>query len=163
LGTGSVADLRITGVVPKLQGLSATVGNIAGIVVGSGNLCVLWLPNSNYNQDVYHPKLALDARVACSSPESLAFFKAHAPPRKADSPTVEALLRRNYHIIHGDNVWPRVKFVIYNANEFAGNIPGGTRYGVAAAKEAGIPVVNIRWDGWRDRLHFILNNIPDTP
>lgn len=36
-GTGSVGHLRVQGIIPKLQGLSATKANIAGIVVGAGN------------------------------------------------------------------------------------------------------------------------------
>jgi HK97 family phage major capsid protein len=37
IGDGSSDYHGITGVIPKLQGLSSTVGNIAGIVVASGN------------------------------------------------------------------------------------------------------------------------------
>ncbi len=36
-GTGSLADLRVKGVVSSLRGLNDTIGNIAGIKVGTGN------------------------------------------------------------------------------------------------------------------------------
>lgn len=120
---------------------------------GSQGECVLFLPWEGFNGYEYS-YACRGAYVVGDHPEGQASITQYHPSPDALNRGGRALMSRNYFQIMGYDKWPVVDFVVCCAtpSREVPHVEGGTGQAVRIAVERGIPVINIRTEGWREQL-----------
>ncbi len=141
-------------------------GSDVAFQAGSNSQCVLMLPWSGFNREVYDPGASIESFDLGDSVEGLASIemfrgqKVHPNPRALDRfPGGKRMMARNYHQVFGYRQYPTVSFVVFCANEKNGKVDGGTGQAVRLARIAGIPTFNIRTEGWGKALGEFLRTL----
>ncbi len=176
IGSRTITPLEremITAVARDLKGLTLTCysGNADGSDIAfqeaAAPACVTFLPWAGFNVHVFNPhKRCRETFVCGQSRIGLRSIERYHPSPKSLTIPGRMFMARNYHQIHGiktDTVeWPRVSLVVCCADEVSGVVQGGTGQAVRIATDLGIPVINLRVDGWRDRLVTALHAMGRT-
>lgn len=143
-------------------------GNAPGADVAfqfaSKNKCVIFLPWNGFEKDIYDYNCAVDHFVMGNSEKGLESVTKYHPRPDSLSTGGRALMARNYHQIHGvPPKYPQVKFVVCCADPaLDGGVSGGTGQAVRIAQDIGLPIINIRVDGWKDALKNICTSIKNS-
>jgi len=151
-------DIFFAAATLRARGWLVYSGNADGSDVtfqrGSENNCVVFLPWRTFNEDVYDCGAAKACFIAGDSTEGIASISYYHPQaaRIMDKQGVRALMARNYHQVMGFGDYPQVRFVLCCATPNGKGVEGGTGQAVRIARDKGIPVLNIREDGWKTEL-----------
>ncbi len=165
----------IDAVASDLKALTLTCysGNADGADIAfqkaSSLACVSFLPWVGFNVKAFDPyKLCRQTLVCGQSRIGLRSIERFHPNPSVLTASGRMLMARNYHQVHGlkaatgdcfgNSEWPAVRFVLCCADEISGVVQGGTGQAVRIALNENIPVVNIRVDGWMDRLTAVLRS-----
>lgn len=135
-------------------------GSDIAFQTGSNGNCVLILPWKNFNRDKYDHSKSIAKYDCGDTPEGNdSIDKFHPFPDKL-SRGAKRMMCRNYHQIHGYDIYQRVSFVVACANtDNKGKIIGGTGQACRIAESLNIPIVNIRKEGWKEELTEIVRGI----
>lgn len=125
--------------------------------------CVIMLPWRSFNIEKYdYTKKAKDYLIIkeMEYKKSIKAFRSvdefHPNPKALKTPG-KLLMARNYYQIHGFGEYPRVELVICCADPSQKNIvKGGTGQAVRIAMSLNIPIINLREDGWYDKIRKTL-------
>lgn len=123
---------------------------------GSDGKCVIMLPWKGFNEEEYDYTFSRDYFILGDSREGIESINKDHPAPTSLSRGGRALMARNYHQIHGYREYPKVSLVIYCANERNGQVEGGTGQAIRIARNQNIPTINIRLDGWKEKIKELL-------
>lgn len=137
-------------------------GNATGADIafqrGSNGNCVVMLPEEGFNKkhfDYTDPKLALGYYSVGNTAAGLeSLYEHHENPSSLKS-YGKKLMCRNHHQIYGYGELDIVSFVVCCSKPIGNIVEGGTRQAVRIAHSLDIPVVNIRVEGWQQKLRNI--------
>ncbi len=128
---------------------------------GSDGRCVLYLPWMGFESEAYPYINALDVFDLGKSPEGMQSVKDFHPNPNLKY-GAKMMMARNYHQIMGYKTYPKVSFVVFCADEDEkGNVSGGTGQAVRIARAKGIPTINIRLPGWKEKLTALLKTLSE--
>ena len=118
---------------------------------GAGAKAVAFLPGEEYN-----PEVGREA-IRCKEITSDALRTARElhPKGSKMSPRTWLLMARNVQIVDGIPGFPPVEFVLCCADPKPGGVAGGSAMAFQVAKRRGIPFINLREVGWKDRLRMV--------
>lgn len=119
---------------------------------GSDGKCVIMLPWSGFNEDEYDYEFSRDYFVIGDEKEGIESVDKYHPNPSALKRGAKALMARNYYQINGYRKYPRVSLVVCCTDVKYGKVQGGTGQAVRIAEDLGIPIINIRADGWKDKF-----------
>lgn len=162
--TEKATILEIAGRLAKLEYVVYS-GNADGsdmtFQTGSGGKTVLMLPWKGFNNKVYNVENSLAWFDLGNGHDGQSSVKEFHPAPDNLSSGANKMMARNYYQIHGVPYkgFPQVSFVICCADQDKNGIKGGTGQAVRIATSMWIPVVNIRAEGWEDRLEGVLESI----
>ena len=127
---------------------------------GSNSKCVIFLPWTTFESDKYDFLKALDVFDVGKNRTGLdSISKYHPNPNLKYG--VRMLMSRNYFQINGYQKYPRVSFIVCCASEDnEGNVLGGTGFACRIAKDLNIPIINVRYKGWRQKLTDVIKKLP---
>ncbi len=129
---------------------------------GSKGKCVLYLPWNGFESEHYDYIHALDYFDLGKSIEGLNSINEFHPNKNLKYGQ-KMMMARNYHQIMGYKKYPKVSFVVFCANEDEkGNVEGGTGQAIRIAKAKNIVTINIRKDGWKDKLTEITKSLSEN-
>ncbi len=142
---------------------NATGSDIA-FQTGSGGRCVVFLPWAGFNLPFYNPThRSLAVFAAGMSKKGLASVGRYHPHPGSLNAQGKMFMARNYHQVVGITtevqVWPEVKFVVCCADVVNDAVQGGTGQACRIAMDRNIPIINLRYPGWREKLEIILAKV----
>lgn len=135
----------------------AAIGADQAFGDGAGERTIVYLPWRNYEATWVD---SIGCKIGCTAPSGNAIELAsrYHPAWDRCSRGARALHGRNAHIILGKNLDSPVKFVLFWANEIAGEVQGGTGLGVRIARAHDIPCININNNKkWEEQAIAIIN------
>lgn len=168
-----VEEARIISIanILQLKGLTLYSGNANGSDIafqkGSNGKCVIMLPWKGFNINEYdYNKNAIDHIIVNprnkeqhkEAYESVSKF--HPKPESLTQAS-ESFMARNFYQVNGFGKYPKVSIVICCADPVnkKGNVKGGTGQAVRIALKWGIPVINLRDEGWFEKIKTYLNSL----
>ncbi len=131
---------------------------------GSGGKCVVFLPWLGYNISVYNaPNHSLALFALGQSRKGTAAIGQYHPNPSALQASGKMMMARNYHQVMGHTTetqeWPRAKFVLCCATVIDDQVQGGTGQACRIAIDKKIPIINVRYPGWREKLEIVLAKV----
>jgi len=155
-------EKTISGIALYLKRNDFTVysGNASGADVtfqrGSGGNCVVFVPWKSFNESVYNyideSKFSVCIEESKDREAYESVEKFHPNPR-ALTRAGRNFMARNYYQVMGYGEYPVSEFVVCCADEDRyGEVTGGTGQAVRIAKSLGLPIINIRTDGWLKKI-----------
>lgn len=122
---------------------------------GSEGNCVVFLPWSGFNADKYNDENAIFI-VPEETRENINSVLYYHPAPNSLKRGGLAMMRRNYHQVAGYDKFPEVDFVVCCADFDSNGVKGGTGQACRIAYNCDIPVINIREEGWKEKLMKVL-------
>jgi hypothetical protein len=133
-------------------------GSDIAFQTGSRGKCVIFIPWNGFNDDKYSLKESIECYEVGEEKEGRDCVVRLHPNPSALRQGGKKLMARNFYQVAGFLKYPEVEFVICCALvDKNGKVKGGTSQAVRLAEERGIPVINIRVDGWKERLIDAIN------
>lgn len=127
---------------------------------GSGENNIAFLPWTGFNKEAFNYEIfSKDYFVVGQEKDGLDSVAKYHPNGRFLRYGARCLMARNYYQIMGYSTYPRSSFVICCASPMddgSDNVEGGTGQAVRIAIDLQIPVVNIRKQGWEQKLKAIL-------
>jgi hypothetical protein len=173
IGSREISDDERTEIIRVASALGSDgwvcySGNTAGADVafqlGSAGRCVIFLPWLGFNFSVYnaaHHSLALF--VAGQSKRGLRAISQYHPAPHVLTASARMLMARNYHQVMGYETtpqsWPRVEFILCCATVVDDQVQGGTGQACRIAIDQKIPIINIRYPGWKEKLEIVIAKV----
>lgn len=119
---------------------------------GSNGNCVVMLPYKGFNIKCFdYIKKSKEYFVLKTDEAIESVKKFHPNPSSLNSWGFD-LMVRNYFQINGYEEYEQVSFVVCCAKTKNGKVMGGTGQAVRIALSRNIPVINIREEGWKEKL-----------
>ena len=132
---------------------NAPGSDIAFQKYSSGNY-VAWLPWKRFNYDEFDCKEG-GALVVGHKLAGLKSIEKYHPNPSALKQGMRALMARNYYQIKGLGLFPQSSFVVCCAVPTGNGVKGGTGQAVRIAQDLGLPIINIRQEGWKKKIEDI--------
>ena len=143
----------------KIKGYTLISGNAEGADIafqeGSQSDCFVMLPWTGFNEGKYNLDHSRGVMAVGDMPQGRqAVFQYHPNPSALSNGAL-ALQARNYYQVCGLEAFrcPPVDFVLCCADpDSRGGVKGGTGQAVRIAQNLGIPVFNMRSEGWKEGI-----------
>jgi hypothetical protein len=123
--------------------------------IGSNNKCVIYLPWSGFNKEMYNPSNSIAHYDVGDTDIGKEYANKYHPCYGQLKVGAKRLMCRNSHQVLGYKNYPRVDFVVFCAKEVNCEVFGGTSQAVRLARGIGIPTFNIRYNGSKELREYL--------